>query len=1084
MANILAEVSAYLAKICANRPIHVIIFTALAASITYLSIFDYYLSTTSQFLDTQPLSFYHPSGNSDYSKWVQVKDSSDYASSDHLALVPIKFKKADASELPKNENFITGIDETEKLLLTSFNSAPETLESLTYLTNEEGVQFKIRKSHRIGRYYEYLKTLVVKFESLIKGAEPFDIILVTFAYIAMWFTFGQLFYEMKKLGSNFWLAFGSLLASAFAFLFALAFSTVVLKLNIPLISLTEGLPFLVATIGFKHKVAFTAPVLKALNSGNKKDISIVISDVVRSQAAIPLIKEQMVIVASFLLCSMLASNLSGLINFCILSAVILTVDIFFTFTFYASILSLKAQINKVHQEVTLVQALEEDGFSETAAESIASSSESPASVFHYNSSILSFKVAMIAGFMGLHLFALGTSWLYDDSASVDSVIDTTSVGQSLSKSVAANIPIGKMGTLVTIMPTKVYSKINLFTKVEDLTAAVLEKLSKAITDPLVSKFLFVLAGISVAINIYLLNATKTHLASTSSPSRVASVQKRKHSKSIDLGSRKSITSQDTEVVNSLSSKQASSTIISKPSQNSSNDNFKEAQIVEEASSDDQSSSSELDSQIESIEIRPLDELVDIMKAGKVKECGDEEVVELAATGKLPLYALEKQLGDKTRAVLIRRRAISRLADAPILNSSSLPWKHYDYDRVFGACCENVIGYMPLPVGVAGPLIIDGVPYHIPMATTEGCLVASTMRGCKAINAGGGVQTVLTNDGMTRGPCVTFPTLARTGAAKLWLDSEEGQKTIKSAFNSTSRFARLQHVQTAMAGTLLFIRFKTTTGDAMGMNMISKGVEFSLKYMVNECGFEDMEIISVSGNYCTDKKPAAINWIEGRGKSVVAEARIPKEMVQKVLKSDVDAVVQLNISKNLIGSAMAGSVGGFNAQAANLVTAVYLATGQDPAQNVESSNCITLMNKLPNGDLQISVSMPCIEVGTIGGGTVLEPQGAMLELLGVRGPHPTEPGANARQLAKIVASTVLAAELSLCCALAAGHLVQSHMNLNRKAAPVEEATSSSATPAVAAAPALTSATTESSPAEGLSASDVKRLEEGSKICIRS
>ncbi|GMF04378.1 unnamed protein product [[Candida] boidinii] len=158
-----------------------------------------------------------------------------------------------------------------------------------------------------------------------------------------------------------------------------------------------------------------------------------------------------------------------------------------------------------------------------------------------------------------------------------------------------------------------------------------------------------------------------------------------------------------------------------------------------------------------------------------------------------------------------------------------------------------------------------------------------------------------------------------------------------------------------------------------MNMISKGVEFALKYMIEECGFEDMDVISLSGNYCIDKKPAAINWIEGRGKGIVAEARIPKETVQKTLKSDVDALVELNIDKNLVGSAMAGSVGGFNAQAANLVTAIYLATGQDPAQNVESSNCITLMKKLPNGDLSISVSMPSIEVGTIGGGTVLDPQ---------------------------------------------------------------------------------------------------------------
>jgi hydroxymethylglutaryl-CoA reductase (NADPH) len=231
-----------------------------------------------------------------------------------------------------------------------------------------------------------------------------------------------------------------------------------------------------------------------------------------------------------------------------------------------------------------------------------------------------------------------------------------------------------------------------------------------------------------------------------------------------------------------------------------------------------------------------------------------------------------------------------------------------------------------------------------MATTEGVLVASTSRGCKAINAGGGAVTVLTGDGMTRGPCVSFETLTRAGAAKLWLDSEAGQRTMKEAFNSTSNYARLQSMKTALAGTYLYIRFKTTTGDAMGMNMISKGVEHALHIMSTEAGFDDMAIISVSGNYCTDKKASAINWIDGRGKSVVAEAIIPREVVRNVLKSDVDALIELNTAKNLVGSAMSGSIGGFNAHAANIVAAIFLATGQDPAQVVESSNCITIMKK--------------------------------------------------------------------------------------------------------------------------------------------
>jgi hydroxymethylglutaryl-CoA reductase (NADPH) len=265
---------------------------------------------------------------------------------------------------------------------------------------------------------------------------------------------------------------------------------------------------------------------------------------------------------------------------------------------------------------------------------------------------------------------------------------------------------------------------------------------------------------------------------------------------------------------------------------------------------------------------------------------------------------------------------------------------YDYARVLGACCENVVGYMPIPLGIAGPLCIDGKTYPIPMATAEGTLVASTSRGCKALNAGGGVTTVITKDGMTRGPALEFPSISNASRAKAWIDSQEGATIMRDSFNSTSRFARLQSLKTALAGRTLYVRFATTTGDAMGMNMISKGVERALETM--QARFPEMQVLALSGNYCTDKKPAAINWIEGRGKSVVAEAVVPGKVVKGVLKTTVAALCHLNVRKNLIGSAMAGSIGGFNAHAANILTAIFLATGQDPAQNVESSMCMTLM----------------------------------------------------------------------------------------------------------------------------------------------
>lgn len=437
-------------------------------------------------------------------------------------------------------------------------------------------------------------------------------------------------------------------------------------------------------------------------------------------------------------------------------------------------------------------------------------------------------------------------------------------------------------------------------------------------------------------------------------------------------------------------------------------------------------------------IRSLEQCIEVFENGPrpasaaLATLNDEEIVMLAQNGKIAAYALEKVLGDLERAVTIRRALISRATDTKSLEYSDVPMHNYDYSRVLGACCENVVGYIPIPLGVAGPLNIDGELVHIPMATAEGTLVASTSRGCKALNAGGGVTTVLTNDAMTRGPAIDFPSIVMAAEAKAWIDSEEGFEIIREAFESTSRFAKLQRLKTAMAGRTLFVRFATRTGDAMGMNMISKGTEKALEVVQKH--FPEMITLALSGNYCTDKKPAAINWIEGRGKSVVAEAVIPGKVVKSVLKTTVEALCNLNTKKNLVGSAMAGSIGGFNAHAANILTAIFLATGQDPAQNVESSNCMTLMEPTNDGeDLLMTVSMPSIEVGTVGGGTVLGPQGSVLEMLGIKGAHPTTPGHNAQRLACIIAASVMAGELSLLSALAAGHLVRAHLVHNRSQA---------------------------------------------------
>lgn len=406
---------------------------------------------------------------------------------------------------------------------------------------------------------------------------------------------------------------------------------------------------------------------------------------------------------------------------------------------------------------------------------------------------------------------------------------------------------------------------------------------------------------------------------------------------------------------------------------------------------------------------------------------DEEVLAYAERGILKDHQLEQKLGNHERAVNIRRQLYERRLGKSF---DLIPFSGYNYEKVFGANCEIVIGYVPLPLGVVGPLMLNGEPLFVPMATTEGCLVASTNRGCKAITQSGGAAAMILKDSITRAPCIRFDSAVRATELKFWLEDPVNYAKIEAAFNSTTNYGRLDGVTTTIAGRNAFLRFRCMSGDAMGMNMVSKGCLKAIE-IIQEV-FPDSDLVAISGNMCTDKKPAAINWIEGRGKSIVVEAVIPASVVTGTLKTTVSAMIETNKQKNLIGSAMAGSVGGFNAHAANIVTAVFLATGQDPAQNVESSNCITLMEYAPDGEsLHVSVTMPSVEVGTVGGGTHLPAQAGCLDMLGVRGANKTRAGDNSRKLALIVGGAVLAGELSLMAALAANHLVRSHMQHNRK-----------------------------------------------------
>ena len=335
--------------------------------------------------------------------------------------------------------------------------------------------------------------------------------------------------------------------------------------------------------------------------------------------------------------------------------------------------------------------------------------------------------------------------------------------------------------------------------------------------------------------------------------------------------------------------------------------------------------------------------------------------------------------------------------------------------------ENMIGAIQIPVGFAGPVCINGEyaqgEFLVPMATTEGALVASVSRGMSVITSTGGAGVKTFGDYMTRAPVLRVRDLEHACQVIQWIDAH-GEE-LEAAVASTTSHGRLARIEKFPTGRSLYLRLSYETGDAMGMNMATIASEAVCKAIEEATG---AQMVSVSGNMCADKKAAAINMIEGRGKTVVAEALIPKQTVEDRLHTTVDDVVDVNTRKNLIGSNMAGMLGA-NAHAANMVAAVFLATGQDPAQVTEGALTLTTCENV-DGDLYISVRMPAIEVGTVGGGTSLPTQAEALDIIGCRG------SGKARKLAEIIAATVLAGELSTLAAQAAGQLGKAHAELGR------------------------------------------------------
>jgi len=400
---------------------------------------------------------------------------------------------------------------------------------------------------------------------------------------------------------------------------------------------------------------------------------------------------------------------------------------------------------------------------------------------------------------------------------------------------------------------------------------------------------------------------------------------------------------------------------------------------------------------------------------------DDELLERLQEGDLRLHELDAHADHETAATA-RRRFLEAETGADLDAIGSYAFDAAEADPNI----ENMVGSVQVPLGIAGPLPVSGKvaddEYLLPLATTEGALVAGVNRGCSAIAAAGGATARVIESGMTRAPVFSVAGVAEAAAVVEWV-GDNGDRLAERAESTTSH-GELTAVDPYVVGDSIHLRFVYDTKDAMGMNMATIATREAADLVESET---PASLIALSGNLCSDKKPAAINAIEGRGRTVAADVEVPEEVLAERFGATPGAIAEVNTRKNLVGSAKAGSLG-FNAHAANVVGAAFLATGQDEAQVVEGANAITTVED--RGDaLYASVTLASLEVGTVGGGTGLPAQSEALSILGVAGGG-NPPGSHADELAEVIAAGVLAGELNLLAALAGRHLASAHADLGR------------------------------------------------------
>ena len=375
--------------------------------------------------------------------------------------------------------------------------------------------------------------------------------------------------------------------------------------------------------------------------------------------------------------------------------------------------------------------------------------------------------------------------------------------------------------------------------------------------------------------------------------------------------------------------------------------------------------------------------------------------------------------DYTREAAQKRREFAKEQTSAELNHVG----NYSFDAgILPGNIENFIGAAQVPIGLAGPLLVNGEyakgEFYVPLATTEGTLVASYNRGMKLLKAAGGVTVTVVDDAMQRAPVFVFPSARQAQEFGVWV--KENFAEIKAQSETTTSVGKLRDIQQFPAAKFLYLRFNYTTGDAAGQNMTGKATKAACDWMMQN--YKGIEHYQLEGSIATDKKSSWMNRIHTRGKKVIAEATIPAQILQEIMHVSVQQIFAARL-RSQFGGFLAGANNN-GSHSANGITAMFIACGQDVANVAESSAALAYADITKDGDYYFSITIPALIVATHGGGTNLATQRECLELMDCFGKD------KAKKFAEIVAATVLCGELSLGSAVVADEWVSSHEQLGR------------------------------------------------------